>query len=246
MAVRTFNFNVGEQGPGDIAIAMGRCGCVTILTKEPAFGVTLAGLEFVVGIILNKLVEFGEQLGLLLPSIRVGAAVRKLHEALKGDPNTFAAIVTGDASLMRNARVDQIVHNHFGLTRGLNGVNHCMTGFVAFHRLIAALIETRIVVGNMAGGTAHTAEVAALVPAFNPYVATLAISANVSINSFPGLLFKRIDVGFGNLEQSGWEIAGIGLHKCLGVFLVLICPEYWVGAIGIVHIIVAVLFFVAR
>ena len=168
MAVRTFNFNVGEQGPGDIAITMGRCGCVTILTEEPAFGVTLAGLEFVVGIILNKLVEFGVQFGLLLPSIRVGAAVRKLHEALKGDPNTLAAIVAGDASLMWNARIDQVVHNYFGLTRGLNGVDHCMTGFVAFYRLITALVETSIIVGNMAGGTAHATEVAALVPAFDP------------------------------------------------------------------------------
>ena len=193
-----------------------------------------------VGIILYKLVDFGVQLGLLVPVSGEGAAIGKFHQTLEGDTNALSSVMTGNAGLMRDSRIDHIVHYNFGVACGLDGMDHSMAGFVPLHRLVPAFVKSRIVVRDMTGGAAHAAIVATLVSAFNANVTALAIGAKVGIDGLVGLFLEGFNVGFRDSYEFGRKVVWKGLHERFGVFLVLFCSEYRVGAIRVIHIVVAV------
>ncbi len=76
-----------------------------------------------------------------------------------------------------------------------------MSRLVTFDRLVSPLIKPCIVVRDVTGGTAHPAEVASLVAAFDANVTALAIRSEVGIDGFPRILLKRFHVGFRHLDQ---------------------------------------------
>ena len=162
---------------------------MTILAQQSAFGVPFPRFEAMMNIVLDKLVKFGVQFGLLLTFGVIWTPVWKLHEALKGHTNSFAPVVTGHTGLMGNARIDNAVSYHFGLSRRLDRMNHGVSGLVAFDCLVAALIQTGIVVRDVTGRTSHAAEVSPSIPAFNADVTSLAISTKVRIDGCFRFLF---------------------------------------------------------
>jgi len=66
------------------------------------------GVAFDVEIVLD--VQFEH----LAAGFRVGGAVGKFHQALKRNPDAFAAVVAGNAGFVGNAGVYFSVGHHFG------------------------------------------------------------------------------------------------------------------------------------
>jgi hypothetical protein len=56
-----------------------------------------------VHIIFDELVKLGVQFRLLFSVSRIGTAIWELHEALKGNPDAFAAIMTRYTGFMGNS-----------------------------------------------------------------------------------------------------------------------------------------------
>ena len=107
-----------------IAVTVQGGGGVTILAQKPALGIAFSGFKLVVNIIFDELVDLGMELGLFLPISGERAGVGKLHESLEGDADALASVVAGNAGLMRDTRIDYIIHHDLGVARGLNGMNH--------------------------------------------------------------------------------------------------------------------------
>ena len=163
---------------------------MTVLAQKPALGVAFAGFQAMVNIIFDKLVKLGVQFGLLFAFGIEGTAVGKLHKSLKGNANSFAAVVAEDAGLMGNTGVNNAVGHHFGFARRLDRMNHGVSGLIAFHRLVAAFIQTGVIIGNMTGRASHAAEVSPFIPALDPHVAALAVGPQVCEDGF--FIFKRL------------------------------------------------------
>lgn len=108
-----------------------------------------------VHVVLDKLVKFGVKLGLFVALVRIGTAVRKLHQPLKRDPDGLTPVVAGDAGFMGYARVDLVVDQDFGLALRLDRMNHGASGLVPLDAGVGPLVEPGIVVGDMAGVTSH-------------------------------------------------------------------------------------------
>ncbi len=240
VAVRTFDLDIGQQGPGDVTIAVHGGGGVTILAQQAAFGIAFAGFQAVVDIVLDELIILGVQFWLLFAFFIEGATVGEFHQALVGDPDAFAP-VAGHTGLVGDARVGLAIGHDLDLARRLNRVDHGVAFFIALDRLVPALVKTGIVIGDVARTTAHAPEVAAPIAAFYPHMAALAISAQVGVNGGPGFFGQHVHIGFGHLSEFGWEVLRKLFHERQRIGLVGIGTKHGCGAVRVGYIIVAIL-----
>ena len=206
VAVLAFDLDLGERGPEQVAVAVHVHRGVAVLAEHSAFRVLRAGLHLVVQVVLDEEVVLGMQLGLLPAGRGVGRAVGELHDPLVAHADPLSAVVAGVAGLRGDPRVLDVADLDHRLAGALHAVHQQLPRLLPGDGRIAALVESFVRIGHVAGRTAGPAEVAALLPAGHPDVAALALLARVGDAGEVRMLRDPVGVDLRDLLHLGGHL----------------------------------------
>jgi len=154
------------------------------------------------------------QPGLSLALLVIRRAVGELHQALIGNADPLAAVVTGVAGLHGNPRIlHPLPHLDLGLAGALDAVDQHVALLFFVNGRVSAFVIALVTVGNVAGGAAHAAVVTALFTPPDAHVAALALLALIGKARQLGIGLDFFHRGQGDLVELGRQLVRVLLDQ---------------------------------